>query len=179
MNILLTPLMIISYQWLKESCKVTYYLSKISHNSFPNIKCNDTTTTEIERIMTSIKVKNSHGYDGITTKMLSPLLFLLYINYLPKIANDNAEVVLYVDDTSIIITSFNPTDFTNSANKINLLSLNADKTQYMKSAAKTSSLIDLHVMYTNKEIANTSNTTFLGLTLDNTFLEESYRCKNL
>jgi hypothetical protein len=31
------------------------------------------------------------------------------------------------------------------------------------------SLIDLHVMYKNQEIANTSNTTFIGLTLDNTF----------
>jgi hypothetical protein len=51
-------------------------------------------------------------------------------------ANDKAEVVLYADDTNIIITSFNPTDFTTSANKIlqdinkwfttNLLSLNAD-----------------------------------------------------
>jgi hypothetical protein len=46
------------------------------------------------------------------------------------------------DNTSIIITSPNPTDFTNSANKIlqdinkwftaNLLSLNADKTQYVR-----------------------------------------------
>jgi hypothetical protein len=73
--------------------------------------------------------------------ILGPLLFLLYINGLPKVANDKAEVVLYADDTSIIITSFNPTNFTNSANKIlldinkwfttNLLSLNADKTQYI------------------------------------------------
>jgi hypothetical protein len=78
---------------------------------------------------------------------------------------------------SIIITSLNPTDFTNSANKIlrginkwfttNLLSLNADKTQYMQFVTKTSSLIDLHVMYKNREIANTCNSTFLGLTLDN------------
>jgi hypothetical protein len=52
-----------------------------------------------------------------------PLLFLLYINDLPKIVNDNAEVVLYADDTSIIITSLKPTDFTNSANKI-LLDIN-------------------------------------------------------
>jgi hypothetical protein len=41
--------------------------------------------------------------------ILGPLLFLLYINYLPKIVNDNAEVVLYADNTSIIITSLSPT----------------------------------------------------------------------
>jgi hypothetical protein len=50
--------------------------------------------------------------------ILGPLLSLLYINDLPKIVNDNAEVVLYIDNTSIIITSLNPTNFSNSANKI-------------------------------------------------------------
>jgi hypothetical protein len=103
--------------------------------------------------------------------ILGPLLFLLYINDFPKIVKDKAEVVLYVDDTSIIITSFNPTNFTNSANKIlldinkwfttNMLSLNADKTQYMEFVTKTSSLIDLRVMCKNKEIANTCNKKFL------------------
>jgi hypothetical protein len=49
--------------------------------------------------------------------------------------------------TSIIITSLNPTNITNSANKIlqdinkwfttNLLSLNADKTQHMQFITKT------------------------------------------
>jgi hypothetical protein len=41
--------------------------------------------------------------------------------------------------------------------------------QYMQFVTKTSSLIGLHVMYKNKEIANIFNTKFLGLTLDNTF----------
>jgi hypothetical protein len=45
-----------------------YYMSKISHNPFPNIKFNNTSTKEIERIINSIKVKNSYGYDGITKK---------------------------------------------------------------------------------------------------------------
>jgi hypothetical protein len=95
--------------------------------------------------------------------ILGPLLFLLYINDLPKIVKDKAEVVLYADDISIIITSFNPTNFTNSANKIvqninkwlttNMLSLNADRPQYMQFVTKTSSLIDLHIMCKNKEIS--------------------------
>jgi hypothetical protein len=46
----------------------TYCLSKLSPNPFPDIKFN-TSTKEIERIIKSI-VKSSHGYDGITTKML-------------------------------------------------------------------------------------------------------------
>jgi hypothetical protein len=60
------------------------------------------------------------------------------------------------------MTILNLTDNTNSGNKIlqdinkwfttNLLSVNADKTQYMQFVTKTSSLIDLHVMYKNKEI---------------------------
>jgi hypothetical protein len=47
-----------------------YYLSKISHNPFPNIKFNNISTKEIERIIKSIRVRNLHGNDGITTKML-------------------------------------------------------------------------------------------------------------
>jgi hypothetical protein len=80
----------------------------------------------------------------------------------------------------------NPTNFTNGANKIiqdidkwfttNLLSLNADKTQYMQLLTKTSSLVDLHVrvLYKNKEIANTCNTKFLGLTLDSTIFWKNH-----
>jgi hypothetical protein len=47
-----------------------YYMPKISHNPFPNIKFDNTSTKEIERIINSIKVMNSHGYDGITKKKM-------------------------------------------------------------------------------------------------------------
>jgi hypothetical protein len=74
-----------------------------------------------------------------------------------------------VDDTSIIIAILNPINFKNSVNVFkdvnrwfttNLLSLNVDKTQFMQFITKIS---------WNKKIVNICNTTFLGLTLNNTF----------
>jgi hypothetical protein len=44
----------------------------------------------------------------------------------------------------------------------------------MQFVTKTSSLIDFHVIYKSKEMANTSDTEFLGLTLDNTFYWKNY-----
>jgi hypothetical protein len=74
---------------------------------------------------------------------------LLYISDLPKTTNDNSKIVLFTDDTNIIITSPNPIHFKNSVNKIfqdgnrwfstKLLSLNIDKTHYMQFVTKDSS----------------------------------------
>jgi hypothetical protein len=97
---------------------------------------------------------------------------------------DDAVVVLFADDTSIIVNSPNPIIFENTVNKVfhdinrwftnNLLSLNVDKTQFMQFVTKTCSLIDLNIFHGNKKINNVHNTKFLGLTLDNTFSWKIY-----
>jgi hypothetical protein len=66
--------------------------------------------------------------------ILGPLFFLFYINDLPKILTKNNNMVLYADDTSIIITDKNKLKFKISLNQIckqlnmwfntNLLTLN-------------------------------------------------------
>jgi hypothetical protein len=52
---------------INESPK--YCLPKLSHNYFPNIKFNNTSTKEIVRIIKVLRLKNSHGYDEISTKI--------------------------------------------------------------------------------------------------------------
>jgi len=43
--------------------------------------------------------------------ILGPLLFLLYVNDLPHITNDNSKIILFTDDTIMIITNPNPLNF--------------------------------------------------------------------
>lgn len=73
--------------------------------------------------------------------ILGPLLFLLYIDDLPQITNDNSKLVLFANDTSVIIANPDPLSLKKNLDKVtqdiiewfetNLLSLNLDKTHYM------------------------------------------------
>jgi hypothetical protein len=49
--------------------------------------------------------------------ILSPLLFLFYINDLPKVINKDNNMVLFADDNSIIITYTNKLDFNININQ--------------------------------------------------------------
>jgi hypothetical protein len=65
------------------------------------------------------------------------------------------KLILFADDTSIIVTNPNPTDFIKDINttfkninewfKANLLSLNFDKTNFIQFITKNSSRIDVNV----------------------------------
>jgi hypothetical protein len=73
--------------------------------------------------------------------MLGPLLFLLYINDLSKITNNKSLLILFADDTSILFTSSNLTNYNKDIHTVlklinkwfkgNFLSLNFEKTHYV------------------------------------------------
>jgi len=86
--------------------------------------------------------------------VLGPLLFLFCINYITKIThttknNNKSKLLLFTDNTSLIITSPNPTKcikdingaFKNITNwfKAHLLSLNFEKTSLIQFLTKNSS----------------------------------------
>jgi hypothetical protein len=101
-----------------------------------------------------------------------------------KITNNKSKIVLFADDTSIIVTNPNPVYFTKDVNtvfknvnewfNVHLLSLTLDKTHYTQFITKNSSLIDLNVGYDNKQISNISNLKFHGIFTDNTLSWKSH-----
>jgi hypothetical protein len=114
---------------------------------------------------------------------------LLYINDLTKITNnkDNnikSKLILFADDTSLIVTNPNSTDFIkdiimtikniNLQFKTNLLSLNPNKTNFMNFITKNSSCIDGNLGYDDTLISNTSILKFFWLITDDTLTWISY-----
>jgi len=95
---------------------------------------------------------------------------------LPNLASTGTKILLYVDDTSIIVTSPNLENFEtkidnifgviNNWFKVNQLILNYSKTHYLQFNMKNSRDYDLKLNYQGNYIKSSSNTKFLALIID-------------
>jgi hypothetical protein len=103
--------------------------------------------------------------------LLGPLFFLICINYLPSIipcilSNKNSSVILFEDDTSVIVNEPCLTNFESNLNVVfriinkwfnsNLLSLNLDETYYMQFITKNKSSNKINMEHDNKMIIQTN-----------------------
>ena len=95
---------------------------------------------------------------------------------MPKLATIGIKILLYTDDTSIIVTSPNLENFEtqidkifgdiNNWFKINQLVLNYNKTHYLQFNMKNSRDYDLKLNYQGNYVKRSTNTKFLGLIID-------------
>jgi hypothetical protein len=116
--------------------------------------------------------------------VLEPLFFLLYINDLPGLINDISKPTIFADDTGIIFTHSNLTEFKGGINIVfdkinnwfqtNLLSLNSNKTHYVHFSTRTKLTVNTHISHKDNLIDNTQSTNFLGLMLDSTLSWKTY-----
>ena len=105
---------------------------------------------------------------------MGSLLFLVFINDIPKFVNDKSVPILFADDTTILLSHSNPNDFNNNINTVfkilsdcfkqNLLSLNFTKTQFTDFTTKNNNQIEINVNYNNKFIPTVTHKKFPSLT---------------
>ena len=110
--------------------------------------------------------------------ILGPLFFLIYIYDLPTLRNKDNNIVLYANDTSIVIPDANIDDFNLYANmlfndintwfKNNVLNLNFRKTHYLEFRSMKHYKINMHIHHNHNYIYSATQTKFLGLTIDDT-----------
>ena len=95
---------------------------------------------------------------------------------MPNLASIGTKILLYADDTSIIVTSPNLENFEtkidnifgdiNNWFKVNQLILNYNKTHYLQFNMKNGWDYDLKLTYHGNYIKSSSSTKFLGLIID-------------
>ena len=109
--------------------------------------------------------------------ILGPLLFIVYVNDFPRLAKQLASPVMYADDTSLLVAAKDLGELEGKVKatlkhitdwfSINGLTLNMEKTNFIKFSANHSKNQGQQNVFINNSIEEVNNTTFLGLELDN------------
>ena len=102
----------------------------------------------------------------------------IFFRYIPCSLSTNSLVILFADDTSLIVNEPCLINFERNLNinfriinkwfDSNLLSLNLDKTCYMQFITKNKSLNNINTEHDIKNMKQVNVTKFLGITIDNT-----------
>ena len=108
--------------------------------------------------------------------VMGPLLFLIYINDFPLTLNKKASLILFADNTSIVISNANPEEFKTSINTVmteitnwvqsNLLTLNFNETNFLQFLTKKNKEFKIQISTSNSIRTNINSTKFLGLIID-------------
>jgi hypothetical protein len=116
--------------------------------------------------------------------VLGPLLFIVYINDLPKILESNSVPILFADDTSVLVAHTNPLLFKNVLMEVygtlndwfikNLLSLNAVKTHCLNFAANKNVSAERDIGNLSALITTSNDIKFLGLTITSSLNWENH-----
>jgi len=105
-------------------------------------------------------------------------LFLICINDLSKNVSDRSIPILFADDTSFILTSYDASELSCKANEVfniinkwfhsNSLMLKYNKTYFLQFQTKRNNQNNTEISYINKSIGIVKSMKFLGLTVDTT-----------
>ena len=114
---------------------------------------------------------------------LGPILFLIYINDLPKYSIDS-QFVIYANDTTVFFSS---DDLDNTVNVIiidlggvsrwifsNSLTVNLNKSQYILFSRRQMHLQNIELFVNNYKLKKVNEVKFLGLTLDENLVWRSH-----